>query len=1113
MQVCPACAEENPDRARFCLACGVALGQATGDERKVVSVLFVDLVEFTRRADRADPEDVRAALRPYHERVRADIERHGGTLEKFVGDGVIAAFGAPVAHEDDPERAVRAALRILQTIEELQGDGLEIAARVAVTTGEAVVAIGARVERGEGIVTGEVVHVAARLQAAARAASVIVDEATMRATSDAIDYEPLEAIVAKGIAEPVAAWRAIGARSRIGVDTEMRPQTAFVGREHDLTALTSVFSRVAGDRSVQLVTIVGEPGIGKSRLVSELQRALDARPELITWRQGRCPPYGEGITFWALGEIVKAEAGILETDSPDEVEAKIVRAVAATIDDVAERSWFVDRLAPLVGARDDGSGVAREEAFSAWRRFLEALTTQGPLVLVFEDLHWADAALFAFVEHVLDWSSSVPLLVVATARPELYDARPDWGGGRRNATTIGLTPLSDDETARLVAELLDRSVLPAETQASLLERSGGNPLYTEQFVRMLAETSHTAEIEVPETVQALVAARLDTLPPELKGLLHDAAVVGKVFWSGSLAAVGDRDRGEVSAGVGELVRRELVRPSRLSSMEDEEEFSFWHVLVRDVAYQQIPRGPRAVKHVAAAAWFEQAAEERISDHAELLVYHYEHAHELARAAGDADTAADAEQRLARSLVLAGDRAMRLDVTAAEAAYRRALGLAEDGVPRARVLVKLGNALQEREGLVEAEQAYDEALPTLREAGDTLMTGVALLGLSRALWKRGETARAREVVGESIPLLEQHPGPDLVMAYERIASVVVFGGRQREALEWVDKGIAQARKLGIEDIGRHLQMRGLARIGLGDLDGVEDVRAGLDLSVRLGHAIEASAAYNNLGDIVSTFEDLPSGLALVDASRDLARRRGLIPHEMWARGTRLWCLYELGEWDELLAEADELVRWDRTQGGTQIEVYALMVAAPVHAQRGSVEEAASEVGTFVPRARAINDPQSLLPALIQGAFVNALVGRLEEACSLVAEYERVARDTALHWRAVALATVVPVCLAAGERSLAETLLAAVADAPRRHSIVHGIARARAVLCEDRGELTEAASHYREAAAAAAGWGSVLGRANALLGVGRCADDEEALREGEAIFERLRAAPLTATARAA
>ena len=554
--------------------------------------------------------------------------------------------------------------------------------------------------------------------------------------------------------------------------------------------LSDTFERAIREPSVQLVTVGGEPGIGKSRLVWELRQEIDSRPELVRWRQGRCLPYGEGITFWALGEIVKAEAGVLESDSPIEAQAKLERAVAAVIEDESERSWFEGRLAPLVGAQEDVAGVGRQEAFSAWRRYLEALTAHGPLVLVVEDLHWADNALLDFLEHVLDWASPVPVLVVGTARPELFKTRPEWGGGRRNSTTVGLAPLSDEETARLVAALLERSVLAADTQAALLERAGGNPLYTEQFVRMLVEAGPSTDIAVPETVQALIAARLDTLAPDLKALLHDAAVVGKVFWKGALAAIGARERGGVLDGLRELVRREFVRPARVSSMRDEEEFSFWHVLVRDVAYQQIPREPRAAKHVAAAEWIEGRAEERVSDHAEILVHHYEQALELGRAAG-ALPPAELNGRLAHFLVLAGDRAMRLNIDAAETAYRRALELSTEGPERAAVLVKLGDALQEQGRLVDAERAYEEALVALRAAGNERAAALAMLGLARALWRHGHTARGRVLTREAIPILEREPGPELVLAYERAAGEDAIGGRPREALGWTEKGIARS----------------------------------------------------------------------------------------------------------------------------------------------------------------------------------------------------------------------------------------------------------------------------------------------------------------------------------
>ena len=1100
-QVCTACGQENPEQARFCLACGEALTEpaAPAEERKVVSVLFVDLVGFTGRSDRADPEDVRAALRPYHERLKIEIERFGGTVEKFIGDAVMAVFGAPVAHEDDAERAARSGLRILEAIHELNEErDLDLAVRAAVATGEAVVALGARPERGEGIATGDIVNTAARLQSAAPVGAVIVDEATMRGAGAAIETEPLDPVSAKGKAEPIPVWRVVGARSRFGVETERDAGTPFVGRERDLALLVDTFVRAQQEPSVQLVTVVGEPGLGKSRLVWELNQEVDRRPELVTWRQGRCLPYGEGITFWALGEIVKAEAGILESDRPSDAHAKLERAVAAAVADEAEHAWFTDRLAPLVGAQEESAGVARQEAFTAWRRYLEALAAQRPLVLVIEDVHWADGALLDFVEDLLDWAAPVPLLVVGTARPELYESRPGWGGGRRNSTTVGLSPLSDEETARLIGALLERSVLPAETQAALLERAGGNPLYTEQFVRMLAERGGE-DFPVPETVQALISARLDTLSPQLKSLVQDASVVGKVFWTGALAAMGDRARNDVLDGVRELLRREFVRPARIASMRDEEEFSFWHVLVRDVAYQQIPRGQRAEKHVRAAEWVEQAAQERVSDHAEILVYHYDQAIELRKAAGESRPGDDLEQRLAGFLVLAGDRAMQLDIDAAEAAYGRALELSE-GSARAAVLVKLADALQEQGRLVEAEQAYEGALPALDEHA----AAVAKVGLSRALWRHGDTSRAHALTLEAIPILEREPGPDLVRAYERAAGEASLGGRAREGIGWAEKGITLAEEFGVENLVRILQFRGLARLELGDLTGLDDMRGALELGLKLGLGIETATAYGNLGETVTIFDGVAAGLELVEAGHEFARRRGLTHHEMWSRASRLPYLYDLGEWDELLREAEAVVRWDREQGGTQIEVNALIASAPVHAQRGNLDEAARQASIFLPRAREIADPQVLEPALVQAAFVFALRGEVEEAAALVSEYERERPS-----RIGSLPIAVLVCVAAGRADLVDALLEGAAEAGLVPAFRHALTSAKAIVAESRGRKDEAASLYAEAAAGWQEWGSVVGRAYSLLGLGRCGD-EDALREGQAIFERLGAVPFIAIA---
>jgi class 3 adenylate cyclase len=482
--ICPACGAENPERARFCNACAAPLVDAwePREERKIVSVLFVDLVGFIGRSDNADPEDMRAVLRPYHARMQQEIERFGGTVEKFVGDAVMAVFGAPAAHEDDAERAVRAALRILESIDELNESmpGLKLAVRAAVNTGEAVVSLAARAERGESIATGDVVNTAARLQGAAPTGGVVVGESTYRATRQAVEYADAEPVTVKGKASPLRIWHAVGARCRLGVDLERAERKPFVVSDDDLALLTSTFVRATRERSAQLVTVTGEPGVGKTRLVTELRRFVGDRPELVTWRQGRCLPYGDGITYWALGEIVKAHAGILESDSADEVTAKLERALGAIASDVPERDWLQAQLAPLVGlvASEDGS---RDEAFTAWRRFLEGIASDRPAVLVFEDLHWADAALVDFIEQLVDRSSDVSLLVVCSGRPELYERHPSWGGGKRNSTTISLAPLTPTATSELLAALLRQAVLPAETQTALLERCGGNPLYAEEF--------------------------------------------------------------------------------------------------------------------------------------------------------------------------------------------------------------------------------------------------------------------------------------------------------------------------------------------------------------------------------------------------------------------------------------------------------------------------------------------------------------------------------------------------------------------------------------------------------------------------------------------------------
>jgi len=624
-------------------------------------------------------------------------------VEKFIGDAVMALFGAPVAHEDDPERAVRAALAIRDAIgaADVGGRAAALRVRIGVTTGEALVSVDARPEAGEGMASGDVVNTAARLQAAAPVNGVLVDEPTRRATEQVIAYEAADPVSAKGKKEPVQVWEARSPQARVGVDVVQSGLSPLIGRERELRQLLDGLARAHQERSPQLVTLVGVPGIGKSRLVWELFLAVDQSQELVRWRQGRSLPYGAGFAFWALGEIVKAEAGILDTDSAAEAEGKL--ADAASTAGPAERGWVLGHLRGLVGvAVDDGRGDRRGEAFAAWRLFLESLADERPLVLVFEDLHWADEGLLDFVDYVADRAEDVPLSVVATARPELLDRRPAWGGGKLNAQTVALPAMSEGETARLLAALLD---LPA-----------------------------------PESLQGIIAARLDGLPAAEKELLENAAVVGKVFWTGALTAVGEHDRFTLDDRLHVLARKDFLRRVRRSTVAAETEYAFRHVLVRDVAYGRLlPRAERVEKHRQIAGWLEQLSAERSEDVAEMLAYHYGSALEYARAIGRETE--ELRGRARHAFAAAGDRASALSAfPPAVGFYRSALELWErDDAARASLLLRLGKALHHAGEGGETELA--EAGEELARQGDREAAADAETLLTWALHEAGDQERS------------------------------------------------------------------------------------------------------------------------------------------------------------------------------------------------------------------------------------------------------------------------------------------------------------------------------------------------------------------------------------
>ncbi len=870
--------------------------------------------------------------------------------------------------------------------------------------------------------------------------------------------------------------------------------------------------------------------MGKTRLVAELGGYVDERPELVTWRQGRCLPYGEGITFWALGEIVKAEAGILESDSQAQAASKLERTVAGVVEEASEHGWFAARLAPLVGAETSAgeTAIEREESFTAWRRFLEDLAARRPLVLVIEDVHWADASLLEFVEHLVGWGTEVPLMVVCTARPELYDRRSGWGGGRRNSATISLSPLSDEDTARLVADLLSQAVLPAETQSALLERCGGNPLYAEEFVRMLddrgilvrrgptVELAADGDIAVPETVQALIAARLDTLPAARKALVHDAAVMGKVFWTGAAAAIGEIDERAAREGLQELVERGLVRPARTSSMEHQSEYSFWHVLIRDVAYEQIPRRSRLEKHQAAAAWIEQISGERVTDHAEFLAHHYDQALALARAIGFEEDAAGLEDRARRFLVLAGDRAIQLDVAAAQTYYRRGLELSPSGDPgRAELLLKAGEAAYQAGELDEAEGRCREALEETRTRGDRVLEGEAGVRLSNLIWFRGERDRAWSTLVAAVDLLEQEPpGPELARAYAQMARDHMLAERSREAVETAERALELARPAGLDDlVALALQVRGSSRCNVDDYGGLDDLHEARRMALELELGQEVVRSHNNLGSQVWPSEGPAAAHELFQAGVELGLRRGLTSWTRGAKAHTLWTLFDLGRWDELLEVAEDLVTWDRTHGQTYWGPWGSIYRAHVLVRRGQVAETAELEEDLLARSREIGDPQVLAPALVAAALIRQAQGQPDAALQLTAEL--VDATPSVQSRATFLADAVRVCVAAGAPERGTTLVSgAEMTAPRDR---YAVLTARAVLAEGAEETEQALQLYTEAVERWTEFGYVLergqtllGKARCLIALGRAAEATKPLVEACSIVSGLRAAPLQAEA---
>ena len=923
MGVCVACGMETPNAARFCMGCGTPLEgepQAERRERRIVSVLFADLVGFTGRSERLDVEDVERFLAPYQALLVESVERTGGVITKFLGDGVMALFGALIAHEDDPERAVRCGISIREALAASGGDEeRRLQVRIGVATGEALVAVS---ESGQTDAIGDIVNTAARLESPAPIDGILVDEWTYRATDRAIRYAPTEAVLAKGKADPVPAWRAIAARSAVP-EQHRGDDVKLVGRDDELGQLLAVLGRSKKEPSTQLVTVVGQPGIGKSRLLRELYSHVENDLDLVRWRRGRSLAYGEAVALWALGEMVKSEAGILESDPTDIAAQKLGHAVEAVIDDERDRAWVSRYLRPLVGLDADSAERGHIDAAAAWRRFFEALAEDRPTVAVFEDIHWADDALRDFVDLLAERLGDVPLLIVCTARPELLERRPMWGGGKGNATTISLAPLSEAATGQFVEELLRSVHVPEVVRQTLSAQADGNPLYAQEYVRMLRDKELLVvdgadwqladePDELPESVHGIIAARLDTLSVDERAFVHDAAVVGRTAWVGAVCALSGTDAGQMDDVLHGLERKQLLRRVRHSSLQDEVEVVFAHALVQDVAYAQISRPDRARKHEHAAAWIERSAGVR-DDRAELLAHHYSTALQLHREIGDETEASIAKARAA--LVAAGRQADAVNGYAAAARhYAAAVDLmSPDDPERPDVLYALAVASFHANN-DEAPRLLAQAVDVLEAAKQWRPAAEAAELYGEWTWERNDYDDAEAWFAHAERISEAC-GHEYVLgriAECRSATLInVF--RPAEAVAVAERGKERARLANEPEIyALLLRQAGAARVLTGDESGVREVAEATDLLAQMGSRY-AAWGYIDLCQSLAITGDFNSGRVACDDGVAWAERFGetRVVHDVGAR--RALFAYHAGDWETARQISGTYVRAAHPQG--------------------------------------------------------------------------------------------------------------------------------------------------------------------------------------------------------
>ncbi len=931
-QACPSCATVNPGGARFCGECGTTLGSGTAAppgvagtdpgsraaafapsptpvapvaERRLVSVVFVDLVGFTSASEARDAEDTRELLTSYYETARDIMGRHGGSIEKFIGDAVMAVWGTPTAHEDDAERAVRSAMELVAAVPRLSPEGQPLQARAGVLTGEAAVSIGAA---GQGMVAGDLVNTASRLQSAAAPGSVLVGDATYRAASRAIAFEDAGQRELKGKDGPVHVWEAVSVVALRGGEGRAEVlEPPFLGRDDELQVLKDLFHATAREGKPRLVTVSGLAGIGKSRLLWELEKYLDGVVDGVFWQEGRSPSYGEGISYWALAEMLRSRAGISDTDDATGAREKVGAMIARFVSDDAELRWIEPRVLGLLGS-DQLPSETRDELFAAWRTLFERIASQAPVVLVFLDLQWADQGTLDFVEHMLAWARTSPIVVLAEARPELFDRRPGWGRSVRSATLLHLEPLPTTAMEGLLLGLVP--TLPSDAVRRIVDRAEGLPLYAVETLRMLVDrgvleadgrhyvvTGDIPELKVPETLHALIAARLDALTPEQRGLVTDASVLGISFTLPALISVSRLPDAEVAELAKGLVRRELLILDTDPRSPDRGQYRFVQGVVREVAYQSLAKRDRLTKHVAAARYFESLGDDEIAG---VLATHYLAAYRAAHSGSEADALA-AQARVA--LRAAADRSAALhDLAGAVTYIEDALTITIDERDQAalheRVVPLAGEAAQ-------FLGAYDHARAArilFEQLGDRLaVVRIAAAEASVQLAEHRDQVTIAMLEADLAAVADLPPSSEVAAAQVELARALMLAGRP-EAVAWCDRVLAQPTvatpKVLLEAIitkgtalqreGRVVESEALLRGGIA----IADAQANLSASMR---------SRNNLRVMLMEV-NLSAGLAGMQEVYDLARRYGQQTWVLHAVAASLDVAFRLGSWDSYLEQA-------------------------------------------------------------------------------------------------------------------------------------------------------------------------------------------------------------------